>query len=587
MLLGLTLWLDLRSSTRSQAPEVLSKLFRASADSPPIDGAIFQSNAEGEDEPNSSFTAAAALDVGSGSIWRGGRNVGRALASGIGTNPVALRSSIYEAIRRPEKYLAFFCADCGHDEAQSAKLFEFAFSNAQHCRGISGAETCLLYEVRDLDALSRLLEASRDNPACVPVGAMLPPDEALWTRARRMVHAAEVDDATEAGDKRVGEDEDEDEDDEDDEDDDNYDPYVAFRSLGTLSRWAPASKGSRWVQRDSEAALAVKELLGSGALLELKGRGMSINVESRLGEGRFGDVLLGTIVEDDDGSAQAREVAVKVALRPTSEFGLEAEVLESMCGVPGFPTLLCYQTPDSSASASSGGQSASWSELELIVMQRLGRSIQSVWETHISGRSGAERRFSEHTIAHIAHGVLSALKRLHVDAGYVHNDLKPANILLGLEGSEAEDAIYLVDFGSATPISALPSLSQQSEGTQGGRSKGSVVGSQLYASIAAHEGRQTSASSDIEAVVYLLAFLASGSLPWSGISYDRIGACKRKLLVEGWSPSAPPAVRLLWQEVVACYEDANRDVDYASLLTALEREVKAGIVLRLDWKPIS
>ena len=69
MLLGLTLWLDLRSSTRSQAPEVLSKLFRASADSPPIDGAIFQSNAEGE---VSSFTAAAALDVGSGSIyaWR-------------------------------------------------------------------------------------------------------------------------------------------------------------------------------------------------------------------------------------------------------------------------------------------------------------------------------------------------------------------------------------------------------------------------------------------------------------------------------------------------------------------------------------
>ena len=51
-----------------------------------------------------------------------------------------------------------------------------------------------------------------------------------------------------------------------------------------------------------------------------------------------------------------------------------------------------------------------------------------------------------------------------------------------------------------------------------------MVGSQLYASIAAHEGRQTSASSDIEAVVYLLAFLASGSLPWSGISYDRIGA---------------------------------------------------------------
>ena len=59
------------------------------------------------------------------------------------------------------------------------------------------------------------------------------------------------------------------------------------------------------MQRDSEAALAVKELLGSGAQ-QAQG-GMSINVESRLGEGRFGDVLLGTIVEDDDNGMQARE----------------------------------------------------------------------------------------------------------------------------------------------------------------------------------------------------------------------------------------------------------------------------------------
>ena len=53
------------------------------------------------------------------------------------------------------------------------------------------------------------------------------------------------------------------EDDEDDEDD--YDPHLAFRHLSGagLARWAPAMKGSRWMQSDSAAADEVRLLLAS------------------------------------------------------------------------------------------------------------------------------------------------------------------------------------------------------------------------------------------------------------------------------------------------------------------------------------
>ena len=151
---------------------------------------------------------------------RGGRNVGRALASGIGTNPVALRSSIYEAIRRPEKYLAFFCADCGHDEAQSAKLFSSPFQMRSIVE--ESAALRLAYCTR-YAASTRSVVFSRRR-ATIPRACQSARCCHRMKRSGRELGAWCMlpESTTEAGDKRVGEDEDED--DEDDEDDDNYDP---------------------------------------------------------------------------------------------------------------------------------------------------------------------------------------------------------------------------------------------------------------------------------------------------------------------------------------------------------------------------
>ena len=54
------------------------------------------------------------------------------------------------------------------------------------------------------------------------------------------------------------------------------------------------------------------------------------------------------------------------------------------------------------------------------------------------------------------------------------------------------------------------------------------VGTPLYASIAGHEGRPTRAADDVESLVYCLAFLASGGLPWRHKRHAQVLAMKRR-----------------------------------------------------------
>ena len=99
-----------------------------------------------------------------------------------------------------------------------------------------------------------------------------------------------------------------------------FDEYVQM----ILARWAPAMKGSRWMQSDSAAADEVRLLLATSEPLTLDSDALPpIYVSRRLGEGRFGDVLLGEMPSGD-------QVAIKVALRPTSELSREAAVLSAL-----------------------------------------------------------------------------------------------------------------------------------------------------------------------------------------------------------------------------------------------------------------
>lgn len=332
-------------------------------------------------------------------------------------------------------------------------------------------------------------------------------------------------------------------DEEDLEADDNEDDYdetsLRFQMFANRVRWAPASKdGSRWDQRDSKAAVKVQRMLSTCGQVALSTDAPlpPIFATKRLGEGRFGDVVLG---ETEDGK---QSYAVKIALRPSSELAREASILHAMRDEPYFPELFYHQSVQLSETHD-----------EMLVMELLGSSLQRVWET-----TTTSTRLDARSVLRVGHGIIRALQSLHM-RGWVHNDIKPGNILLGAEGTSRERELYLVDFGMATR------RHDELDGLASDRAVPSAaarVGSHLYASLTAHEGRPTRPVDDMESLVYVLCFLATGRLPWQGERREHVAQLKRRMRTDGCSSmgegsEASRELQALWSAVSAWSDDPS------------------------------
>ena len=99
---------------------------------------------------------------------------------------------------------------------------------------------------------------------------------------------------------------------------------------------------------------------------------------------------------------------------------------------------------------------------------------------------------------HIAGQVAAALDAIHA-SGFVHRDVKPANVLLG-----PSDHVYLSDFGLAKRALSL-----------GGTTKtGHWVGTLDYVSPEQIRGERVDARSDVYALAGVLHFLLTGKVPY-------------------------------------------------------------------------
>ncbi|WP_414168266.1 protein kinase domain-containing protein [Streptoverticillium reticulum] len=105
----------------------------------------------------------------------------------------------------------------------------------------------------------------------------------------------------------------------------------------------------------------------------------------------------------------------------------------------------------------------------------------------------------EHSVRTLAHGLASALQEIHA-AGLVHRDLKPSNVLVTVDGPR------VIDFGIARALH--PAAGGPATQT------GAVLGSPGFMSPEQVRGERVTAASDVFCYGAVLAFAATGRLPF-------------------------------------------------------------------------
>ncbi|KAJ3497523.1 hypothetical protein NLG97_g1833 [Lecanicillium saksenae] len=189
-------------------------------------------------------------------------------------------------------------------------------------------------------------------------------------------------------------------------------------------------------------------------------------IDHKIGEGGFGLVYLGTDTRLND------EVAIKLAdINAYPEiFRAEVYIYQRLSGGIGIPRVRWF------------GQACDYYAL---VHELLGPSLEDLFNY-------CGRQFSAKTVLLIADQAISRIQYIH-DKGFLHRDIKPENLLMGTAQ----------EFCNA-------------ERFQTTRNR-PFCGTQRYASLNNHNGREQSWGDDLESLGYVLLYFARGSLPWQGL----------------------------------------------------------------------
>ena len=134
-----------------------------------------------------------------------------------------------------------------------------------------------------------------------------------------------------------------------------------------------------------------------------------------------------------------------------------------------------------------------------MVMDFLGPSLGDLFQL-------MEKRFTLSTVCMCGMQMMCRLEYIH-EKGFIHRDIKPENFVVGI--NDDSNTIYIIDFG----------LSQRYKDKKTGahtpyRENRQMIGTVRYASINTQIGIEQSRRDDVEAVGYVLVYLALGRLPW-------------------------------------------------------------------------
>jgi serine/threonine protein kinase len=167
----------------------------------------------------------------------------------------------------------------------------------------------------------------------------------------------------------------------------------------------------------------------------------------------------------------------------------EGKILQVMQGGIGIPHMhWCGQEED----------------YNFIVLEELDRSLDALL-TLCGGK------FSLKTILMLGQEIVSILQYFHFK-NFTHNQLMPRNFLLG--PGEKQGKLFIVDYGAASRFKD----SQTLEHIRDDRRVDPRCINLEFSSVRYNRGEAVSRRDDMESLLYMLLYLAKGSLPWSEVA---------------------------------------------------------------------
>ena len=149
---------------------------------------------------------------------------------------------------------------------------------------------------------------------------------------------------------------------------------------------------------------------------------------------------------------------------------------------------------------------------------------------------------------------------------YIHRDLKPDNIMLGL--GDASNTIHMIDFGLTRSV-----IDPKTGEHIPFKSDKNLVGTCRFVSVNAHKGYELSRRDDLISLGYIIIHLFKGSLPWQDIDtrkpsarYRRLGRAKAKRTNQSLCSECPTQF-LTYMDYVSSLEfEKAADYDYLKSL---------------------
>lgn len=231
----------------------------------------------------------------------------------------------------------------------------------------------------------------------------------------------------------------------------------------------------------------------------------------KIGEGSFGEVYTG--IDTKSGS----KVAIKLSkIGKENNLAKEANFYRMLDNATSRP-LKEYGIPNLRWAGKAHGY-------YFVILDRLGPSFSDLLEESSGG-------LPIDKVVHLAVEGLTILEKIH-NLGILHRDIKPNNFLTGLNPHHGRDKVYIIDFGLAKRY--LDEDQKHHSLTYDHK----LVGTARYTSCNTHLGLQQGRRDDLESFGYMLVYLATGTLPWTGFKdsdkgrrYEKIGEMKRSLPV--------------------------------------------------------